>query len=165
MKFYHKARKAWHSLSKQQRKNLRWAVTLKPGDIVASCEGFNCIVASATVIKIYKTGSVGYAYCSTGNGWIINEVEVIDTNGLIHYFPSCLYRPETVAEIMCWWNDMQSITSEKDKFGKLIRSRLNNDLPIVDERGVLLPHLAQARKDISDKKVWEVDEISSAIGD
>lgn len=134
---------------------INWALTIKPGDYIATCEGCNRKVEEVNVWWESKTDFPHiqeYPHLDE-KGYFIYEVEFIDTNGRIHVCPGggCALPKETPEEVTEYFRSIVSHDSpnsfseeqEKEwgwceKFEK-IRKALAEGQPIVDEYGELLP--------------------------
>jgi len=140
-------------------KLLAWGSTLKPGDIVSTCQGFNSRIASIEAQRVYAHEWLGKG-SATRKGWFINEFKVIDTDEYWHYFPTgggCVSYPETVERIKTYWLSWTGdwlerwYDGDKDKiaqhriFPEAVQKAFRSDRYPVDSDGVLLPEFAKLR--------------------
>lgn len=128
------------------RKILAWAMSVKPGDFIATCEGCNRRVTEVQP----KWANEGYWKRGKPNRtWIVHEVQFTDSHGRWHYCPGggCAYPKQTPAEVTAYYRhialDKPNIAMEKDwgwfdRFER-IRQALRTGAPIVDEFGEFLP--------------------------
>lgn len=133
---------------------LKWLVSLKPGDVVSSCVGFNVRIKSVKLIKMH---------CSTFydvnpnkvDGWWINEIEIIDETGRYHIAPGCAWPKEPVARIEKYWMGYteeylqeQEALGWDHKFTRKIQGLLKAGKQVVDSDGVLLSGLNEPDPDV-----------------
>lgn len=124
-----------------REKRIRWALSLKPGDLVNDCTGFNRVVAST------RPEIVNYH-----NGWFICDVDItLAPYGAVCPMFSCGVVPPRHRNILEeeWLSDVEywvfgegadSISNDEQK--NQLRKRvdiLKSGGHILDERGVLLP--------------------------
>jgi hypothetical protein len=133
---------------------LRWAMTIKPGDYIATCEGCNRQVAS---IEPQWKNEGRWRRCKLNKTWFLSEVCFTDTRGRLHYCPGggCAYPKETPEEVTQYFREWaapgqedslrQWFGEEHDALQKSLedleklRAALRDGRPIVDEHGELLP--------------------------
>ena len=146
-----KKRLAMRHLYASKRKVLQWALTIKPGDYVATCEGFNRKVERIE----YCWANFGLWHAKGQNKtWFLDEVIFHDTSGRMHYCPGggCAYPKETNEQITTYWRDgwvvpfTKGIVSEwfKGDEGhaeqmKRMAAAFKAGRSIVDDFGELLP--------------------------
>lgn len=122
--------------------HITWASTLKPGDVVADCSGFNSRIASITPEKR-----------KTRRGWYINDFQIIDTRGGHHYVNGCVWKAESLEQIHGFWlayTEEHMAMREKQgwnmTFTRAVVHALTNGTPVFDADGVLLPEWDEAMK-------------------
>lgn len=141
------------------RKLLKWALTVKVGDYIGTCEGCNRQVEEIEPIFIDVMefqDSDEEEGTETGTQ-ILYEVMFTDTNGRFHYCPGggCAYpkespeqvtnyfksvtlRPEREQELRHWFGkNNKDLQKALDRLGKF-RAAFAADKPIVDKDGELL---------------------------
>lgn len=149
MKLYkHYSRLAFVRLvSKRLQKRILWALSLKPGDLVNGCSGFN-----------HRVAEVKPEIWQTGKGWYISNVDFVMQDGaccsLLHcgvstplsrdeienehlkFLNYYLTNPKGAAQ---WYGGLDN-PKYKDEIDKLIRTWeiLKNGEHICDEYGVKL---------------------------
>lgn len=134
MKLYKRYSKIAYNrrLSKRQQENLKWALSLKPGDIINDCSGFNSIIKE--VIPDVR---------QTKRGWFIYNVDFIvepfgGSCSLVHCGIEPALTPEQIENRIrefydwCEPHGGWGIKTEKDPTW----TRLQQGLPICDERGL-----------------------------
>lgn len=134
---------------------LLWALSVKPGDYIATCEGVNRKVAEVEPEWINE----GWWCRSKPNKTrILREVRFTDTRGRWHHCPGggCAYPAQTPEEVTDYWRDYAFDEREEDRirhwYGKdeeriqkalayqaRLRGALEDGQPIVDEHGEFLP--------------------------
>lgn len=130
-----------------RRRLLLWAINLQPGDVFASCTGWNHEVKSIKVIKLPLFGRWNSKKdkCKQLGGWQVDEVEITDIDDRLHYCGSsggCVYYPETSATITEFWRDWFTWSeNSEDHYLKNIHQRLIDNQPITDDRGLMLPEI------------------------
>lgn len=129
--------------SKNTRKLLSWAVSLKPGDVFGACSGFNHIVK--TINPIWGRHS-DYNFVGKGGHktYYVVEVEIEAIDGSFHVCPGggCAHQPYSVKEIHEYWNSMSDkFLNEWDESGywKKIVEAARAGKPITDDKGIMLP--------------------------
>lgn len=123
-------------VNKNLRKRILWALSVKPGDLINDCSGFNVIVRSVEP-DIWETP----------RGWLIHDVDLfVEPYGGTCSLRHCGVVPaKTVREIEKWFNNFYSkwndgpysdggwhFKTEKDP----VWMRLSQGLPICDDRGL-----------------------------
>jgi len=106
-------KKLFHSFDKDL---LTWALSVKVGDYISTCEGCN-----------RKVASIGYFWNNEGlwqrgkknRNWFLSEVVFTDSNGRKHYCPGggCASPKESNEMIINRFKEHWSITVELDEFG------------------------------------------------
>src|SRR4051812_2822839 len=94
-----------------EEERLLWGASLKPGDLIAACTGFNVRITKITPEKcsarvMWGTGCFGFFFNGRANGWFINDFKVEDATKSWHYIMSCCWKPETVAQIEEFWRSL-----------------------------------------------------------
>lgn len=134
---------------------LRWALTIKEGDYIATCEGCNRKVAD---IEVGWNNEGFWSRSKPNNTWVVSEVGFTDTRGRIHYCPGggCAYPAETPEEVTAYfrgwafdgdpegrirhWNgNDHERTNKQIAELRVLQEALRSGRPIVDEHGELLP--------------------------
>lgn len=121
---------------------LRWGLSLKPGDVISACTGFNVRVAKTTPSKVRAArwwGFGGIKFNGRGHGWFIDDVLVEDTAGGHHYIMSCCWEPETVKQIEEQWAGWAG-SSDMTSWAK-IAQMVKDGQRICDDAGVILPEV------------------------
>ena len=132
---------------------LRWALTIKPGNYIATCEGCNRQVVSVE----HRWENVGWwTRCRPNKTWLLSEVCFTDTHGGMHWCPGggCAYPAETPEEVTSYFREWSAIgredqlrhwfNNEQEKSQRALedleklRSALRDGRPIVDGYGELL---------------------------
>ncbi len=150
-----KKRLAMRRMPAQHRRLMQWALSVKPGDYVGTCEGCNRKVAKIDFVDWVNEGTWRGRPNKT---WFVSEVSFEDTHGRLHHCPGggCAYPPETPEAVTSyfrgWAFDKGSeeflshwFAGQPEKIeAGLARLRefqeaLRSGAPIVDEHGELLP--------------------------
>lgn len=155
MKIYKgKKRLAKKLLYSRKKRLLEWAVTLQPGDWVASCEGCNRQVKDVTVTWVNE-GEFNRG--KPNKTWVVWEVEVLDTAGGFHTAPGggCVMPPESVKEIEDYHHNFARAVKENPDYlsgfpelresALKFKKALDEGRPIVDENGQYLPEFDRKR--------------------
>lgn len=106
-------------------KHLSWALDLKPGDYVATCEGCNRQVKEIQ-ISWSNTGDFNKNWHKKNTKesrqtqhWFINEITVIDTHGNSHGVGYCCYPKETRQQVIDFFKECYLQDVEADEFGEV----------------------------------------------
>lgn len=132
MRLYHRLGhlKFKRMFSSYERELFRWLLTLKPGDIVGTCTGFNHVMAE---VRVYRQ------FIGHRGGWFISSIRVTDTEGRWHWAPGggCVSRPYSREEIIDFAREIQhNPYYQDDPFWASLLSAENTTTPYIDERGV-----------------------------
>lgn len=150
--FKGKKRLALKRINTRHREILTWALSVKPGDYVASCEGTNRKVAK---VKPIWRNEGEFMRGNPNRTYFLDEVIIEDTHGRWHTIPGCATYPETPEEVTAyqrewaiewgtesvnsWFKDnperLEKALGEIAKFQKAFYE----NRAIVDEHGELLP--------------------------
>jgi len=152
-----KKRLAKKRLPVWSRRILQWALTIKSGDYIGTCEGCNRKVAEIELIYVNE----GEFYrCKPNKTRLLHEIEFTDTRGQLHFCPGggCAFPKETNEQITRLWSEWAFDEKEKREerirhwYGKDTKrienlitywQKLNKALqaghPILDKHGELLP--------------------------
>jgi len=123
----------------KRKEILTWAIGVRIGDYIATCEGCN-----------RKVDDIEYIWKNEGASrrgkpnktWVLDEVIFTDTNGRVHYCPGggCALPKESIKEIEQYHREL--IEEYKDDKGARLSQRLlkmkdalDNGRPVVDEYG------------------------------
>lgn len=163
MKLYKgKKRLAMSMMPARHRKLMEWALSIKPGDYIATCEGCNRKVAKIDFIEWRNEG--WWNRCKPNKTWFVGEVSFEDTHGNLHHCPGggCAYPAETPQEVteyfrawafdkaseeflFSWWGKDQDTINEGLETLRKFQEALRTGAPIVDEHGELLPEFDRKR--------------------
>lgn len=124
---------------------LLWGASLKPGDIISTCAGFNARVKE--VIPERWGAANGIGHCARKKeGWITVDFLVKDEAGGVHYTDSCCSKAETKKQIETFWlSASDAYLDEQDRLGwntvysRALRAALLRGESICDEDGMILP--------------------------
>jgi hypothetical protein len=105
-----------------------WVASLKPGDIIGACTGFNHMVAETKILRQF----VGHR-----GGWYVNEVRVTDTEGRWHWASGggCVCKPYTRDEDLTFANDCASADQDYSVFWQSIVDA-EKTKPFIDKTGL-----------------------------
>jgi len=130
-----------------------WALGLKGGDYVATCEGCNRRVKEINTLWINEGR---FKRCKPNKTLIVYEVEVIDSNDNSHYCPGggCVFPKQSVEEINAYYlecgrmlelhpNWLDGWVEMRANLLKKIEA-VQTGQPIVDEFGEFLPKFDHA---------------------
>lgn len=147
-----KKRLALKHLWKGKRHVLEWAITISPGDWIATCEGTN-----------RQVKEVEYSWFHVGKRTkVLSEVWFTDTRGGTHCCPGggCALPKETIPEIETYYkgwieavNEDPDCISGWDPEGKFKRTlegmqkKFEEGNTIVDEHGELLPEFDRKQRE------------------
>lgn len=138
--------------SSRRYKKLLWAVSLKPGDVISACTGFNVRIAEVRYEWMTRASWYGKGQFRGRNGEWICDVQVTDTAGLWHNTDTCCSRAETVEQIEEFWKSgSEEAILEQERLGwnmsntRKLRALLREGKPICDKDGVILPGLESVR--------------------
>ena len=148
-----KPTKTWRGKSRLAKKYygrskiLDWAISINPGDWIATCEGCNRQVAN-----------IEYEWCNVGDWfkkprdastWVLREVIFTDTHGTTHCCPGggCALPRESIEAIEAYqkeWADYILNNSERHSKETIEAASRNNDAlknggSVVDKNGEYLP--------------------------
>ena|SRR3990167_3926368 len=146
MKWYKgKKRLAKKALSARHLKSIKWALSVKVGDYIGTCEGCNRKVAEINPIW---DNEGKYHRRKSNRAWFIGEVEFTDTHGRFHNCPGgdCAYPKETPEHITNYFRgwcapgniEYANVWSQSLQYEKM-KDAFAKNLPIVDQYGELLP--------------------------
>jgi len=157
MKLYAgKKRLAMRMLPALHRRLIEWALTIKPGQYIGTCDGCNRKVAKIDFVEWRNEGL--WRRSRPNKTWFVAEVTFEDTHGYLHHCPGggCAYPAETPEEVTRYFREW-AFAKESEEFlahwyvgqrdkieaglAKLRRFQdaLRTGAPIVDEHGELLP--------------------------
>jgi len=142
---------------RRTRRLFKWALEVKEGDYIGTCEGCNRKVTEieADFIDVNEFREKPHTGPET---FILYEVQFTDTNGRWHHCPGggCAYPAKTPEQVTAYfrewafyekreerirhWHGKDERAAEKviADWQKLLKA-LKSDQPIVDEHGELLP--------------------------
>lgn len=135
-----------YSKGSPSERQLKWGLSLKPGDVISACTGFNIRVAKVTpertsAARFWGARSFGYPFNGRSQGWFISDVLIEDTDGGHHYIMSCCWKPETVEQIETFWKGVRSDYEDgsgRTSLLKRLHEALAEGRPICDEDGIRL---------------------------
>lgn len=145
------------SKGSQSEKKLLWGASLKPGDLVAACTGFNvrivAIQPEKTWAKDWFSSTLFGAYKFKGRpqGWFIHDFQITDEQGMWHYIDSCCWEKETVEQIEAFWKSIPPRPND-EKLCR-IQALLAEGKRICDDDGVILPELVSGNYNLGRKDV------------
>ena len=138
-KLLYKGKKRYvYSLVKRNWGNvlLLWGLTVKPGDYIGTCEGFNRKVESIQ----YDWGDIGCWNNDKRNGnWFLYEIDFTSTSGRMHSCPGggCAFPPETNEQIKDYW--LRADFSDPEPSWVKLQNSIREGMPFLDEFGEILP--------------------------
>lgn len=95
---------------KEYRDTLDYLLRAKPGDLIATCDGWNSRIAKLDIYRLDSKTRAREWYERKGppgamRTKIVTEVRVTDDKGRWHFFPGggCVALPESVEEIESYW--------------------------------------------------------------
>jgi hypothetical protein len=142
MKFYKRISRfqfrRWFPKGSREERKLFWGASLKEGDIIGACTGFNVRIDKITPCR--SGANTWFAKSSRNKeGWFINNFYITDTQGVYHLTDSCCYPKETVDEIKKGWMEYcaESPSAAESKIGKALLAGED----ICDQDGLILDHL------------------------
>ena len=166
MIYKNKPRKLWRGkkrialkwLASWEKPQLEWAINIKPGDWIGTCNGCNRQVVD---IQYRWYSSRCYNPCGTNiKTQIISEVRFEDTNGRWHYCPGggCAFPVESIDEIESYYKgwiklakkDTSALCWDDGKFEselKRMEKIFNAGDSILDNNGQFLPEFDPVQKD------------------
>lgn len=130
-------RRLVHKLEKGLSR-LRWTLSLKPGDYVAMCRGYNVRVQEVTY---FWANEGAYRRRRPNKTWYLEDVRIEDVYGNLHYANSCCWpaeTPEQVTEYFRYWVHDATASTWHTEVDVRIRAALEAGSPIVDSFGELL---------------------------
>jgi hypothetical protein len=135
-------------------KKLLWGASLKPGDVIATCSGFN--VRIKEIVPQVGGAKSWFGHTRRNKeGWFIDDFFVKDEDGGVHYTNSCCWKPETPEKIKKYWGEVtkEYIVDMQAKgwdsgFMQNIYDELQAGKEITDKDGILLPHLKKVRNGV-----------------
>ncbi len=145
MKLYRgKKRLCMRHIPSMDREILRWALSVKPGDYIGTCFGYNSKVTE--IVPMWRNEGKYYRNKKNKN-WFLEEVRFTDTKGRWHFCPGggCAFPPETPKFIteyfLNYYKDFLNNPSdwEDPVRAQKIVSAIEGGIPIVNEFGELLP--------------------------
>lgn len=156
------AKKVLGRLNSRSNTLIQWALTVKPGDYIATCEGCNRQVAKVEP-SWYNVGQ--WLHGRPNKTYFLHEVVFTDTRGRMHPCPGggCAYPAETPEEVTKYFREWAFETAGEDRlrqwYGeddesadrlnhaieqlKKFREALTSGQPIVDAHGELLPEFEE----------------------
>lgn len=122
--------------------NLKWLLSLRTGDYIGSCSGYNVKIAKIEYHWRYPHARVSGRRIDQ---LVLDDILFVDDTGRHHYAsgPGCVARPYTMAVILAgieeWFSEANVIAGwvSKDRL-EIVQKRFAEGLPFVDERGALL---------------------------
>lgn len=120
--YYGKKRSVVNKYGSHRRKILKWAITIRPGDYIATCQGYNSKVISIEYFwrdyRVSETGKV----CKLRRGRMLYEVCFKVTGGLFHYAPGggCAGPKETNEQIIAFHVDNGYGVPKLNEFGERV---------------------------------------------
>lgn len=117
---------------------LRWAMTVKPGDYIYTCEGCNRKVEE---IEVLWANEGLWNRRRRNNTYFLREVEFTDTHGRIHDATNCAYPPVSVESIVKYFREFPVEEWEPKGFilPPALKEALRSGAPITDVHGEFLP--------------------------
>lgn len=132
MRWYHgKKRVVCKTFNLQFRRVMAWAVNVKPGDYISTCQGCNRKVELVRLLRVNIGRRTRVAI----------DADFVDTHGCHHDPVTCAGPPWTVAQVISNFRSYKQLRDFPDDNLRRIHERLDAGLPIVDEYGELLPEL------------------------
>lgn len=130
-----------------EEERLLWGASLKPGDIIQACTGFNVRIAKITPERskatiVWSAPSLGRPFNGRAHGWFISDFLVEDESGGGHYIMSCCWKRETVAQIEEFWRGIPP-RPDDEKLCR-IQALLAEGKRICDDDGIIFPELITA---------------------
>lgn len=147
MKLYRgKKRLAAKFLHSDRQKDLEWALTIKPGDYIGTCEGCNRQVVS--IRQIWRNEGQ-HSRGKSNKTWFLDEMVFIDTHGHLHYCPGggCAFPAEPPQKVTDFFRGFFAnpdlAISLVSKSCQAFRKAFQEGRPIVDVHGELLPEFEE----------------------
>jgi hypothetical protein len=157
MKLYKgKKRLAMRMMSARHRDLMQWALSIRPGDYIATCEGCNRKVAKIDFIEWRNEG--WWSLRRPNKTWFIGEIDFLDTHGRLHACPGggCAYPAETPEQvtnyfresildpgaeeqIRFWFGKDQAAIDKALAHNQKFKDAFKSGKSIVDNHGELLP--------------------------
>lgn len=140
----------------KRQEQLRWAMSIEPGDYIGTCDGCN---RQVTDVEIGVSNAGTWLRGRAGRTEVVTEVRFTDSLGNWHFCPGggCAYPPKTpeaVTEYFRGWaynsedmlrdwfgSDEKRLQHSLDRM-RSMREALVSGQPIVDEHGELLPEFS-----------------------
>lgn len=122
--------------------NLKWLLSLRLGDYIGSCSGYNVKIAKVEYHWNYPHARVSGRRL---NQLVLDDILFVDDTGRHHYAsgPGCVDRPYSLEQIHAgikgWFSEENIALGwvSRDRF-EIVQKRFAEGLPFVDEHGVLL---------------------------
>ena len=122
-----------------ERERMRWGLSLKVGDYIAACTGYNHVITK-----------IEYFYSRVGRkSRYIDEILITDDRGRWHYLDcsgGCVQKAESVDQIIQYWLSWGSGLDDLEKNGwdpkgmtRTIVQDLKEGKRVFSEHGELLP--------------------------
>lgn len=128
-------------------RTILWGASLKPGDVVASCTGFNVRIATIEPHRVHAHYWLGNGF--SRNGWWIQDFRITDSEGDWHTLPGggCVMPRETVDQIRAYWCGFDENYHESfhNDFTRAVHAAFESGSYPVDADGVLLPEFIELR--------------------
>ena len=163
MKLYWGSRRAWFRYnSRARRRFLKWAMSLKAGDLFGACDGWNHRVATTVPVISRQVGPYSGDRTRELRGREVTEVEITSQEGSPHFAGSgggCVSYPETPETVQAslysyyldplnesfrekqaelgWWGDLQTLVQG------FFRDRYQRGQSLCDPHGCKLPEFSE----------------------
>lgn len=125
-------------------RKIRWGMSLRPGDLVAACTGFNVKIAKIRPIRrkvefsSFSKKGFRSRYSSRG-GWYISDFEITDPDGQLHHIMHCCWPKETVQQIETFWKEQLKGRADLNPYLDRIFRAVTEERRVCDDSGVRLP--------------------------
>lgn len=144
MKIYRgKIRLAKAAIGNKNFREITEACSLKIGDYIGTCEGFNRKIHKIEYSWMNLNQELGH---KPGRTEVIYEVNFVDRNGGMHFFPSpgCVNAPKKPEDIQRWFNGFinsghMGLCGFSVKIEREMRNALESNQLITDSFGEILP--------------------------
>lgn len=129
-----------HYYGSMSMARLQWALSLKPGDYISTCEGCNRYVTS---IKVTWCNDGRWRYGKSNKHSFIEDVEFTDSKGRVHYLSGhgCVMPQESEQELMQGYHEGLQYWEghELTERQQMFKEALESGKTILDCQGELLP--------------------------
>jgi|GEM_PF-6263175 len=114
-----KKRLAKRYLGKRDSELLRWALTIKPGDYIGTCEGSNRQVTS---VEVQWSNEGVWSRGKPNRTYFLDQIRFTDTNQRWHHCPGglCAFPAIKPEEVHRWWTTaLEDRIKNQEEFEKL----------------------------------------------